>query len=117
MVNIYSTTTVRERAMPHPFFNDPFWRRFFGDQFDSGTPNQPRSHREQGLGSGVIVSADGYILTANHVVEGADSVKVALASGDKQFDAKSHRHRPADGHRGAQDRGRQVFARHYLGRQ
>ena len=51
-------------------------------------------------------SADGYILTANHVVEGADSVKVALASGDKQFDARS-RHRPADGHRGAQDRDRQ----------
>ena len=88
VVNIYSTTTIQERAMPHLFFNDPIWRHFLGDQFDFGPPNQPRSHRERGLGSGVIVSADGYILTANHVVEGADSVKVALASGDKQFDAK-----------------------------
>src|SRR6185436_2528120 len=42
----------------------------------------------QSLGSGVIVSADGYILTASHVVEGADKVKVALASGEKEFDAK-----------------------------
>ncbi|MGA2656591.1 MAG: Do family serine endopeptidase [Verrucomicrobiota bacterium] len=88
VVNIYSTTTVRERALPNPLLNDPFLRHFFGDQFEFGTPNQPHSHREQGLGSGVIVSADGYILTASHVVEGADSVRVALASADKQFDAK-----------------------------
>lgn len=86
VVNIYSTTTVQERALTNPFFNDPFWRRFFGDQF--AQPGQPRSHREQGLGSGVIVSPDGYILTANHVVEGADSVKVALATGEKEFDAR-----------------------------
>jgi serine protease Do len=88
VVNIYSTTIVRERALVNPLLNDPFWRRFFGDQFEFGLPNQPQSHREQGLGSGVIVSADGYILTASHVVEGADSVKVALASGEKQFDAR-----------------------------
>src|ERR1035438_7230200 len=84
VVNIYSTVTIKER--PNPLLNDPFLRRFFGD--DSGAQSQPRSHREQGLGSGVIVSADGYILTANHVVEGADKVKVALASGEKEFDAK-----------------------------
>ncbi|HXP60631.1 MAG TPA: DegQ family serine endoprotease [Dongiaceae bacterium] len=89
VVNIYSTTTVRERAIPNPFLNDPFWRHFFfGDQSDPGSFSPPRSHREQGLGSGVIVSTDGYILTASHVVEGADSVKVALASGGRQFDAK-----------------------------
>ena len=84
MVNIYSTVTIRER--PNPLLNDPFFRQFFGD--DSGGQSQPRTHREQGLGSGVIVSPDGYILTANHVVEGADKVKVALASGEKEFDAK-----------------------------
>jgi len=84
VVNIYSTMTVREQA--HPFLNDPMWRRFFGDEF--GDPSRPRSHREHGLGSGVIVSPDGYILTANHVVRGADKVKVALASGEKEFDAK-----------------------------
>jgi serine protease Do len=88
VVNIYSTTTVREHVIPNPLLNDPVWRHFFGDQFEFGAPNQPRSHRERGLGSGVIVSADGYILTANHVVEGADSVRVALASADQQLDAR-----------------------------
>jgi serine protease Do len=84
VVNIYSTVTIRER--PNPLLNDPIFRRFFGD--DSGGESQPRTRREQSLGSGVIVSPDGYILTANHVVEGADKVKVALASGEKEFDAK-----------------------------
>jgi serine protease Do len=84
VVNIYSTVTIRER--PNPHLSDPFFRRFFGEDF--GGQTQPRTHREQSLGSGVIVSPDGYILTANHVVEGADKVKVALASGEKEFDAK-----------------------------
>jgi serine protease Do len=84
VVNIYSTMTVREQSMP--FLNDPMWRRFFGDE--SGDQSRPRTHRERGLGSGVIITPDGYILTANHVVEGADKVKVALVSGDKEFEAK-----------------------------
>jgi len=84
VVNIYSTLIIRER--PNPLFSDPFFRRFFGEDF--GGQAQPRTRRAQSLGSGVIVSPDGYILTANHVVEGADEVKVALASGDKEFDAK-----------------------------
>ena len=84
VVNIYSTVTIRER--PNSLFNDPLFRRFFGE--DQGDQAQPRTRREQSLGSGVIVSPDGYILTANHVVEGADKVKVALASGAKEFDAK-----------------------------
>lgn len=84
VVNIYSTMTVKER--PNPLLNDPFLRRFFGEQF--GDQSQPRGHKAESLGSGVIVSPDGYILTANHVVEGAESVKVALASGDKEYDAK-----------------------------
>lgn len=85
VVNIYSTMTVHERATPDPLSNDPFLRRFFGDQFGQ---RQPRDRKEQGLGSGVIVSSDGYILTANHVVEGADTVKVALSDGEKEFEAK-----------------------------
>jgi serine protease Do len=84
VVNIYSTVTIRER--PHPLLNDPLFRRWFGDE--PGERGQPRTRREQSLGSGVIVSPDGYILTANHVVEGADEVKVALASGEKEFDAR-----------------------------
>jgi serine protease Do len=86
VVNIYSTVTVRERR--NPLLNDPLWRRFFGQDQQPTEKDRPRTHREQSLGSGVIVSADGYILTANHVVEGADKVKVALASGDKEFDAQ-----------------------------
>src|SRR5437016_10937262 len=86
VVNIYSSMTIRERQVPNPLLNDPFFRRFFGD--DSGRTAQPRDRKTQSLGSGVIVSPDGYILTANHVVEGADKVKVALASGQKEFEAK-----------------------------
>ena len=84
VVNIYSTVTIRER--PNPHLSDPFLRRFFGEDF--GGQTQPRTHREQSLGSGVIVSPNGYVLTASHVVEGADKVKVALASGEQEFDAK-----------------------------
>ena len=80
VVNIYSTVTVRERA--NPLLDDPVFRQFFGGRL------QPREHKEQGLGSGTIVTSDGYILTANHVVQGADKVKVALASGQKEYDAK-----------------------------
>src|SRR5262249_34455659 len=47
-----------------------------------------RGRKEKSLGSGVIVSSDGYVLTANHVVEGADEIKVSLANGGKEFTAK-----------------------------
>jgi serine protease Do len=87
VVNIYSTRTIRQRPMMNPFFNDPFFRRFFGPEPDEGN-QRPRRLKTQSLGSGVIVSADGYILTANHVVEGADDIKVALDSGGKEYTAK-----------------------------
>jgi serine protease Do len=86
VVNIYSTTTVKDRPFVHPFLNDPMFRRFFGEDFGGGNV-QPRERQAQGLGSGVIVSQDGYILTANHVIEGADSVKISFASGDEEYDA------------------------------
>ena len=86
VVNIYSTLTVKERPLAMNPFSDPFLRRFFGEDFEQQMRQQAR--REQSLGSGVIVSPDGYILTANHVVEGAEKVKVALANGDKEFEAK-----------------------------
>jgi serine protease Do len=80
IVNIASTKIVRspDNGQLSPFFSDPFFRQFFGDQF---TPQQqmPRQEREHSLGSGVIVSTEGYILTNNHVVEGADEIKVTLA--------------------------------------
>lgn len=86
VVNVFSTTTVRERQMDNPLLNDPFLRRFFGDQ--PGQRQAPRERKAQGLGSGVIVTPDGYIFTANHVVEGAQSVKVALANGQEEYPAK-----------------------------
>ena len=64
VVNIYSTVTIRER--PNPHLSDPFLRRFFGEDF--GGQTQPRTHREQSLGSGVIVSPNGYVLTASHEI-------------------------------------------------
>ncbi len=78
VVSVYSTKTVRERVPAFPF-PDPYFRQFFGDQ--------ERSRREEGLGSGVVVSADGYILTNNHVVEGADELEVALPD-ERKFKAK-----------------------------
>jgi serine protease Do len=82
VVNIYSTMTVRQSSSG--VFDDPLLRRFFGE--DSG--RRPREHKAQSLGSGVLVSPEGYILTANHVVESADSVKVAFGSGEKELEAR-----------------------------
>jgi Do/DeqQ family serine protease len=73
----------KAKASPTEFQlpNDDLFRRFFGDQFEGRQPRQPRMPRQHAVGSGVIVSADGYILTNNHVIDGADEVKVDLTDG------------------------------------
>jgi Do/DeqQ family serine protease len=65
--------------------DDPMFREFFGRRGQS--PRQQRTPRQSGLGSGVITTADGYILTNNHVIEGADQVRVELTD-KRTFDAK-----------------------------
>lgn len=75
VVNIFTSKEVNEPH--HPFMNDPIFERFFGEQFES------RPQRTSSLGSGVIVSSNGYILTNHHVVEAADEVEVALVDGRK----------------------------------
>lgn len=92
VVKVYTTTAARPTAYRGggggaPDMDD-LMRRFFGDRFEQ--PRQGRGFpmpRQQGIGSGVIITKDGYILTNNHVVDGADQVRVALQDG-REFDAK-----------------------------
>jgi len=81
VVSIYTTTNVRDRGQGNPFMSDPLLRRWFGEDFGSRMPQQRRS--QNNLGSGVVVSTEGYVLTASHVIDGADEIQVALASGEE----------------------------------
>jgi serine protease Do/serine protease DegQ len=83
VVNISVTMTQQMGDTPFgPFMDDPMFRRFFG------IPDQPREREAQSIGSGVIVDAkNGYVITNNHVVDQADSIKVRL-NDDREFDAE-----------------------------
>jgi len=82
VVNIYTKKIVRSRRSA--MFDDPLFKRFFGDNFSFGSPKE----RVQGsLGSGVIVRDNGVIVTNNHVIDGADEIRVVLAD-RREFDAE-----------------------------
>jgi Do/DeqQ family serine protease len=72
VVNVYAERVVERRSL---FDGDPFFEEFFGQQM----PN--RTEKQSSLGSGVIVGTKGYVVTNNHVIEGASDIKVALADG------------------------------------
>jgi len=78
VVNVYAAKVVENR---NPFADDPIFRRFFG------LPGMPREQVQRSLGSGVIVDAAGFVVTNNHVIEGATEVKVALAD-KREFEAE-----------------------------
>ncbi len=83
VVNIF--TRKAESDLPvSPLFDDPLFRRFFGDDFFRRSPQQ---RQQSSLGSGVIVRADGIVVTNNHVIEGADEIIVALTD-RRQFEAE-----------------------------
>src|SRR5437867_7202304 len=89
VVKVTTATRGKEASLPDfPGFENPFFRRFFGDDFELNTPKRHfRMPRQHGVGSGVIVTKDGYILTNNHVVEEADEVRVVLQDG-RDFNGK-----------------------------
>jgi serine protease Do len=82
VITIHSEMRVRA-PQQYPFMDDPMFRQFFGDRLPQQSPEQKRS----GLGSGVIISTDGYILTNHHVIDGAEQIKVDL-NDNRTLDAK-----------------------------
>ena len=83
VVTIHSQMRVRQ-PQQFPFMDDPFFRRFFGER---GPSQAPTERQRMGLGSGVIIDANGYVLTNHHVIDGAEQIKVDLTD-NRSFDAK-----------------------------
>jgi len=84
VVNISTTKTVRQNNQIQDMFNHPFFKDFFGPGFQM----PERQRKATSLGSGVVISKDGYIVTNNHVVEESDEIVVSLIDNSKEFKAK-----------------------------
>ncbi len=86
-LSIVKTSAPSSSPFPHsPFFDDPFFRKFFGERFREERRQTPK-RRQEGMGSGVIVNPDGFIVTNNHVVKEGDEIHVLLGD-QRKFEAE-----------------------------
>ncbi|HET9525113.1 MAG TPA: trypsin-like peptidase domain-containing protein, partial [Pyrinomonadaceae bacterium] len=83
VVTIHSSRRARQ-PQQFPFMDDPFFRQFFGER---GSSQPPVERQRRGLGSGVIIDSNGYVLTNHHVIDGAEQISVDLSDG-RSLDAK-----------------------------
>lgn len=89
VVNISTSKTVQTNmANMDDFFNDPYFRQFFGFDFPTTPKNKKNKEVVSSLGSGVIISSDGYIITNNHVIEDAEKITVNLPDSSTEYKAK-----------------------------